>query len=100
MCILLGTNFPHKTPETIGRSLLEELERCLDERLTLSDKELQAEAYGSDKGTEEHDLEKLRKNNAGKSALFKLNDTTILGFIKLNMVVICDVIKIIDKTEY
>ena len=34
MCIWLGTNFPRKTPENIGRSLTEELERCLDERLT------------------------------------------------------------------
>ena len=75
MCIWLGINFPHNTPGTIGRNLLEELGRCLDERLTLSDK---AEAYGSDKGTAEHDLEKLGKNNGGKSALFKLNDTTIL----------------------
>ena len=78
MCIWLGTNFQHKTPETIGRSLLEQLERCLDERLTLLDKELQAEVYGSDTGTEEHDLEKLGKDNGGKSALFNLNNTAIL----------------------
>ena len=77
ICIWLGTNLPHKTPETIGRSLLEELERCLDDRLTLPDKELRAAAYGNDKGTEEHDLEKLGKENGGKSALFNLNDTTI-----------------------
>ena len=91
MCIWLGTNFRHKTLETIGRILLEELGRCLDERLTLPDKELQAEAYGSDKGTEEHDLEKLGKDYGRKSALFNLHDT--------NMVVMFDVIKIIDKTE-
>ena len=54
---------PHKTPETIGSSLLEELGRCLDDRLTLSDKELHAVAYGGDKETEEHDLEKLRCRN-------------------------------------
>ena len=78
MCIWLGTNFLHKTPETIGRSLLEQLERCSDERLTLSDKELQAEVYGSDIGTEEHDLEKLGKDHGGKSALFNLNNTAIL----------------------
>ena len=78
MCIWLGTNFPHKTPETIERSLTEELGRCLDERLTLSDKELQAEAYGSDIGTEEHDLEKLETDNGEKSVLFNLNNTAIL----------------------
>ena len=72
---MIRNKFPRNTPGTIGRSLLEELRRCLDERLTLSDK---AEAYGSDKGTEEHDLEKLGKNNGGKSALFKLSDTTTL----------------------
>ena len=42
MCIWLGINFPDKTPETIGGILLEELGRCLDDRLTISDKELQA----------------------------------------------------------
>ena len=77
MCIWLGTNFPHKTLETIGRSLLEELGRCLDDRL-ISGKELQAVAYGSDEGTEEHDLEKLVKDNRGKSVLFNLNNTAIL----------------------
>ena len=45
MCIWLGTNLPHKTPEAIGRISLEELVRCLDDRLTLSDKELHAEVY-------------------------------------------------------
>ena len=49
MCILLRANLPHKAPETIGRSLLEELGRCLDETLTLSVKELQAEAYDTEK---------------------------------------------------
>ena len=78
MFIWLGTNFPHKTPETIRRCLLEELGRCLDERLTLSDKELQAEAYSSDIGTEEHDLEKLETDNGEKSVLFDLNNTAIL----------------------
>ena len=78
MCIWLGTNFPHKTPETIGRSLLEELGRCLDERPALSDKESQTEAYSSDKGTEDHDLEKLGKYNGGKSVLFNISNTAIL----------------------
>ena len=78
MCIQLRTNFPYKTLETIERSLLQELGRCLDEKLTLSDKELQAEAYVSNIGTEEDDLEKLGKNNGGKSALFNLNDKAIL----------------------
>ena len=78
MCIWLGTNLPHKTWETIGKCLLEDLGRCLDDRLTLSDKELQAVAYGSDKGTKEHDIDKLGKYNGGKSALFNLNDTAIL----------------------
>ena len=75
MCIWLGTNLPHKTPKTMERSLLEELGRCLDGRLSLSDKELHAVAYGSDKETEEHELEKLGKDNGGKSALFNLKDT-------------------------
>ena len=57
MCIWSGTNLPHKTPETIGRNLLE-LERCLDVRLTISDK---AVAYVSDKGTEEHEKRQWRK---------------------------------------
>ena len=48
---------PHKTPETIGRNLLE-LERCLDVRLTISNK---AVAYVSDKGTEEHEKRQWRK---------------------------------------
>ena len=96
MSIWLGTNFPHKTQETIGRSLLEELGRCLDDRLT-SDKELQAVAYGRDEGTEEHDLEKLGEDNGGKSVLFKQYSHSV-GFIKLNMVVMFDVIKIIDET--
>ena len=78
MCIWLGTNLPHETPETKGRSSSEELGRCLDDRLTLSDKTLHAVAQGSDKETEEHDLEKLGKDNGGKSALFNLKDTTIL----------------------
>ena len=78
MCIWLGTNLLHKTPETTGRHSLEELGRCLDDRLTLSDKELLAVACGRDKETEEHDLEKLGKDNDGKSALFNLKDTTIL----------------------
>ena len=42
------------------RSSLLELERCLGHRLTLSDKELHAAAYGSDTETEEQDLEKVR----------------------------------------
>ena len=54
------------------------IRRCLDDRLTLSDKELEVVAYASDKGTEEHDLEKLGKDNGGKLALFNLNDTAIL----------------------
>ena len=34
----LGTNLLHKTTENIERSLFEELGRCLDDILTLSDK--------------------------------------------------------------
>ena len=43
-------------------------------------KELQAEACGSVKGTEEQlqDLEKIGKINGGKSVIFNLNDTAIL----------------------
>ena len=78
MCIWLGTNLPHKTPETIGRSSSEELQRFFDDRLTLSGIELHAVAYGSDIETEEHELEKLGKDNGGKSALFNLKDTSIL----------------------
>ena len=48
----LGSNLPHKTTENIGRSLLEVLGRCLDDRLTLSGKELHAVAYDSDIETE------------------------------------------------
>ena len=55
MRIWLETNLPHKTPETIKRSSLEELGRCLDDRLILSDKELHAVAYGSDIETHEDD---------------------------------------------
>ena len=59
MCIWVGTNHrENKPPETIGRCLLEELGRRLDDRLTLSDNELQAVAYNSDNGTEKLDLEK------------------------------------------
>ena len=47
-----------------------ELGRCLDGR--------HAVAYGSDKETEEHELEKLGKDNGGKSALFNLKDTATL----------------------
>ena len=71
-CICFGTNLPHKTPETIGRSLLEELRRCLDDRLKLSDEELHTVACGSDKETEEHDLKKLGKDNGRKTVLYKL----------------------------
>ena len=35
ICIWLGTNLPHKTLETIGKSVLEELGRCLDDRQAL-----------------------------------------------------------------
>ena len=45
------------------KSLLEELGRWLDDRFTLSDEELPAVAYVSDKETEEHDLEKLGKDS-------------------------------------
>ena len=79
MCIWLGTNLPQKTPETIKKSSLEELGRCLDDRLTLSDKELHAVAYGCDIETEGHDLKKLGKNNRGKLALFNLKDSHFIG---------------------
>ena len=78
MYIWLGINLPHKTLKITERSLLEELGRCLDDRLILSGKELHAVAYGSGKEPEEHDLEKLGKDNGGTSALFNLKDTTIL----------------------
>ena len=87
MCIWLGITLPHRTLKTIGRSILEELGRCVDDRLTLSDKELHAVAYGSDKETGEHDLEKLGKDNGEKSALFNLKDSHFIGFIKLSMIV-------------
>ena len=48
------------------------------QRLTLLGKELHAVAYGSDKKTEEHDLEKLGKDNGRTSALINLKDTAIL----------------------
>ena len=54
---------------------LEELGRCLNNRLALSDKELHAAAYGSDIEAEENDLDKLGKDNGEKSALFNLKDT-------------------------
>ena len=38
ICIWIGINLQYKTPDTTGRSSLEELGRCLDDRLTLSDK--------------------------------------------------------------
>ena len=60
MCVWCSTNLPHKTTETMRRSSLLELERCLGHRLTLSDKELHAVAYGSDTEIEEQDLEKVR----------------------------------------
>ena len=84
MWIWLGTDLLHKTPESIGRSSLVELGRCLDDRLTLSDKELHAVAYGSDTETEEQDLEKVGKDNGGKSQLFNLKDSHFIRFIKLN----------------
>ena len=78
MCIWLGTTLPHKTLKTTWRSILEELGRCLDDRLTLSDKELHPVAYGSDNETEDHYLEKSGKDYGGKWALFNLKDTAIL----------------------
>ena len=42
MCVGLGTNVPRETSKSIGRNLLAELGRCLDDRLTVSDKELNA----------------------------------------------------------
>ena len=66
MCIWLGTTLPHKTLETTGRSILEELGRCLDDRLTLSDKELHPVAYCNDNETKEQDLEKSGKDYGGK----------------------------------
>ena len=89
MCIWLGTNFPHKTPATTRKILLEKLGRYLDERLTLSDKELQAKAYRGDKGTEEHDLEELRKDNGGKLALFNSNDTAVLWDLSNWILLLC-----------
>ena len=68
----------------------------LDDKQTLSDKELYAVAYGSDKEIEEHNLEKLEKDKGEKAALFILKDTAIIGFIKLSVVVMFDVIKFFD----
>ena len=58
MCVRLGTNVPRKTSKSIGRNLLAELGRCLDDRLTLSGKELDAVAYVCDKQIEEQDFKK------------------------------------------
>ena len=86
----------NKTPETIERSSLGELGRCLDDRLILSEKEFHSLAYGSDTETEKPDLEKLGKDNGGRSAFFNLKDSHFIGFIKLIMVLMFDVIKIFD----
>ena len=48
------------------KKFLVELERCVDDRLTLLDKELHAVANGNDNG------------NGRKSALFNLKNTAIL----------------------
>ena len=60
--------------------------RGLDLRLTLSDKELHA--FGSETERKEQDLEKVGKDNGGKSALFKRNN----HFYKTYF----DIIKILD----
>ena len=74
-----------------------ELERCLDDRPTLWDKQLHAVAYGSDTETEEQDLEKVGKVNGVISALVSLKDNQFIRFIKLNMVVMFDVSKLLTK---
>ena len=61
MCIILWTNLPHDITKTTGQSLLVELRRCVNDSVTLLDKDLHAVAYGNDKDIEEHDLEKLGK---------------------------------------
>ena len=46
-------NVPRKTSETIERSLLVELGRYLDDRLTLSEKELYAVAFSKHREIED-----------------------------------------------
>ena len=75
MCVWLGTNSPRKIPESIRWNSLE-LKRCLDDRLTLSDKELYAVVNSNDTKTEEKDLEKVRKGNGEKSTLFNEKNPT------------------------
>lgn len=48
MCVWLRTHLPRIILITKGRSSLVELKKYLDDRVTLSDKELHAVAYGSD----------------------------------------------------
>ena len=74
-----------------------ELERCLDDRPTLWDKQLHAVSYGSDTETEEQDLEKVGKVNGVISALVSLKDNQFTRFIKLNMAVMFDVSKLLTK---
>lgn len=56
--------------------------RGLDLRLTLSDKELHA--FSSETEREEQDLEKVAKDNWGKSALFKRNNHFIRLILMLS----------------
>ena len=55
---------------------------AMDDRLTLSDKEygsiLHYKQWHSDVEAEEHNLDKLGKDNGGKLALFILRETAIL----------------------
>lgn len=44
-------NLPCKTPDTIRKSSLVDIGRCLDDRRTSSDKELLAKAYNIDTET-------------------------------------------------
>lgn len=75
MCVWLGTNSSRKIPESIRWNSLE-LKRCLDDRLTLLDKELYAVVNSNDTKTEEKDLEKVRKCNGEKSTLFNEKNPT------------------------
>lgn len=44
-------NLPCKTPDTVRKSSLVDIGRCLDDRRTSSDKELLAKAYNIDTET-------------------------------------------------
>ena len=69
MCVWLGTNSPRKIPGSIRWNSLE-LKRCLDDRLTLLDKELYAVVNGNDTKTEEKVMEKSQRYLMKKNPTF------------------------------